>query len=87
MIPPLVMWLKIQWFGVWIPLFLIWPIVILLLLLVLPFVFIGLAVAGRISQFWKVLRVIFAAYLMICAVRGLRIDIHKEHRTFEIYLP
>ncbi len=87
MIPPMIMWLKIQWFGIWVPLFLLWPIVLVLLLLILPLVFIGMAIAGRISRFWIALRLVLAAYTMVCALRGLRIDIHKEDTTFEIYLP
>ena len=83
----MVMWFKVQWFGIWIPLFLLWPIVIALLLLILPFVFIGLSIAGRLSKFWMALRIILAAYSMMCSVRGLQIEIQKEHRTLEIYLP
>ena len=87
MIPPLVMWLKIQWFGIWVPLILLWPIVLALLLLILPLVAIGMAIAGRIDRFWMALRVVLAAYTMLCALRGLQIEIHKEDKTFEIYLP
>lgn len=87
MIPPLVMWVKIQWFGIWLPIFLIYPFALALFLLALPLVFIGMAIAGQISKFWVVLRVILAAYKMICSVRGLQIEIEKENRTLEIYLP
>ena len=87
MIPPMVMWIKIQWFGIWLPLFLLWPIVLVLLMLILPLVFLGMAIAGRLSRFWMVLRIILASYSMICSVRGLQIEIQKEHSTFEIYLP
>ncbi len=87
MIPPMVMWLKIQWFGIWIPLFLLWPIVIVLLLLVMPLVFIGMAITGNISRFWIAIRIVLATYKTICATRGLRIDIHKNETTFEVYLP
>lgn len=87
MIPPMVMWIKVQWFGIWLPLFLLWPIVLVLLLLVLPFVFIGMLLAGRAARFWVAIRVLLAGYQMICSVRGLRIDIHKENSTFEIYVP
>ncbi len=87
MIPPMVMWFKVQWFGIWIPLFLIWPIVLVLLLLLIPLVFLGMTIAGRISRFWVVLRITLAAYSMICSLRGLRIDIQRENTTLEIYLP
>ena len=87
MIPPMVMWLKIQWFGIWVPLFLLWPIALVLLLLIMPLVFIGMAIVGRISRFWVALRLVVVAYAIVCALRGLQIEIHKEDQTFEIYLP
>jgi len=86
-IPPMVMWFKVQWFGMWIPLFLLWPIVLVLLVLLLPLVFLGMAIAGRLSKFWVVLRIILASYSMICSMRGLQIEIQKENSTLEIYLP
>ena len=87
MIPPMVMWIKIQWFGMWVPLFLLWPIVLVLLLIALPFVFLGMLIAGRISRFWQVIRLVLAAYGMVSSLRGLRIDIHREDKIFEIYIP
>ncbi len=87
MIPPMVMWFKVQWFGMWIPLFLLWPIVLVLLVLLLPLAFLGMAIAGRLSKFWVVLRIILASYSMICSMRGLQIEIQKENSTLEIYLP
>jgi hypothetical protein len=55
--------------------------------LIMPLVFIGMAIVGRISRFWVALRLVVAAYAMVCALRGLQIEIHKEDQTFEIYLP
>jgi hypothetical protein len=87
-IPPMVMWFKVQWFGIWISLFLLLPIVIMSLLLVMPLVFIGMAITGNISRFWIAIRIVLAAYKTVCATRGLRIDIHKKNETtFEVYLP
>jgi hypothetical protein len=83
----MVMWLKIQWFGIWVPLFLLWAIALVLLLLIMPLVFIGMAIVGRISRFWVALRLVVVAYAIVCALRGLQIEIHKEDQTFEIYLP
>ena len=83
----MVMWLKVGWFGVWLPIFLLWPIIILVLLLGLPLVLIGMAITGRLAKFWKVVRVTLAAYTMVCAFRGLRVEVQNEHGTFEIYLP
>jgi len=86
-IPPMVMWFKVQWFGIWVPLFLLWPIILVFLAIMLPLIFIGMVIAGRVSRFWVVIRIVLAAYSTICAARGLRIDIHKEQTVFEIYIP
>ena len=86
MIPPMVMWIRFGWFGLWIPLFLLWPIVLVLWLFFLPFVFLGMAVAGRISRFWKVIQLTLAAYEMVCAAKGLRVEVRGDRTTFEIYL-
>jgi hypothetical protein len=86
-IPPMVAWIKINWFGIWLPLFLLWPIVLALVLLILPLVFIVMTLTGRISRFWIVIRTIVAAYTMLCVMRGLQIEVQKEKTTFELYLP
>jgi hypothetical protein len=83
----MVMWLKVGWFGIWLPIFLLWPIALLLLLIFLPLVFIGMAITGQLPRFWRVVRVVLALYTMICAFRGLRIEIHNDSGTFEVYLP
>ena len=86
MIPPMVMWIRFGWFGLWIPLFLLWPIVLVLWLFFLPFVFLGMAVTGRISRFWRVIQITIAAYEMVCATKGLRVEVRNERTTFEIHL-
>ena len=86
MTPPMVMWIRFRWFGLWIPLFLLWPIVLALWLLFLPLVMIGMAVTGRISRFWKVIQLSFAAYETVCATRGLRVEVRNDRTTFQIFL-
>ena len=86
MTPPMVMWIRFRWFGLWIPLFLLWSILLVLWLLFLPIVMIGMAVTGRISRFWKVIHLTFAAYEMVCATRGLRVEVRNDRTTFQIFL-
>ena len=85
MIPPMVMWIRFHWFGVWIPLFLAWPIMLVLWVLLLPFVLLGMAVTGRAPRFWKVLRLTAATYETVCALRGLRVDVRSDRSTFQIH--
>ena len=82
----MVMWIRFRRFGLWIPLFLLWPILVVLWLLTLPFVFVGMAVTGRISRFWKVIQLTLAAYEMVCATKGLRVEVRNDRTTFEISL-
>jgi len=82
----MIMWIRFRWFGLWIPLFLIWPILLALWLLLLPFVMLGMAVTGRLFRFWKVFQLSFAAYEMVCATRGLRVEVDSDRTTFQIFL-
>ena len=82
----MVMWIRFRWFGLWVPLFILWPIVLALWLLFLPLIFVGMAVTGRLPRFWKVIRLSLATYEMVCATKGLRIDVRNERTTFEISL-
>ena len=86
MIPPMVMWIRFRWFAIWVPLFLLWPVLVVLWLLFIPFVLLGMLVAGRISRFWKVLQLTLATYVMVCALRGLRVDVRSDRTTFQIHL-
>ena len=86
MIPPMIMWIRFRWFAIWVPLFLLYPIVLALWLLIIPFIFLGMTVTGRISRFWKVIQLTLATYVMVCAMRGLQIDVRSDRTTFQIHL-
>lgn len=92
MMPPMVLRVRVRdprhGFGLWIPLFLVVPLVLLLLLalslLVLPFVPIAVAVLwhrGLNKWFFPacilLLRVVPNIFMLLCAVRGLRVDIQS----------
>ena len=81
MIPPLFLRLRIQnshrRFGLWLPLFLIWPPVLLLGLALFPFVLV-LAVLMWPSGWGRPLLLTGpATYRLVCALRGLLIDVHS----------
>ena len=86
MIPPMMMWFRFRWFAFWLPLFILWPIALLLWLLFLPLVMLSMLVTGRISRFWRVIRLSLATYEVVCAMRGLRIDVRTGTTTFQIAL-
>ncbi len=93
MIPPMVLRVHIRdpkhGFGLWVPLFLVvplvLPLVLVLSLLALPFVLIAVAVLwhrGLNKWFLPVcilmLRIIPGLFRLLCAVRGLRVDVQSE---------
>ena len=90
MMPPMVLRVRIRdprhGFGLWIPLFLVVPLVLLLVLvlslLVLPFALIAVVVLWhRGLNKWflpaciLLLRAIPGLFVLLCAVRGLRVDV------------
>lgn len=86
MIPPMAMWIRFRWFAIWIPLFLLWPIILAVWLLMLPFALLGMVIAGRINRFWRLIRLSLAFYELACATKGLQIDVRTERTTFQIAL-
>jgi hypothetical protein len=80
------MWIRFHWFAIWVPLIVFYPIVLAIWPLILPFIFLGMLVTGRIFRFWKVIQLSFAAYVMLCAMRGLQVDVRSDRTTFQIHL-
>jgi hypothetical protein len=76
MIPPSLLYLRIGSFGLWLPIFLFWP----LGLLIAPF----LLLAGLFSR--KPIRFTVEAYRLCCAFRGTRIDIEQPDQRINIKL-
>ena len=76
---PMIVRLRIQEnggrnFRLWIPLFLIWPFC----LLGLPFLLIGLAIVYLFTKKRQLIYCVPAVFSLICAIRGLEIDV-KSH--------
>lgn len=91
MLPPILMKLRIaeeskSKFALWIPLVLFWPFLLLLLVIILPFyiiAFIGLiwTKKGR-----AILHIPFAFYELLCAVRGLHVDVNDKDDKVKIII-
>lgn len=68
-------------FSLWLPLFIIWPILLLLFLIVGPLVLLALWAAYfffscRINPF----TLFFEFYLLMCGLRGLRVDVQEPRK-------
>lgn len=66
------------------PLILIWPIVLALALVLWP---VGLVVAVRYGKLRAAVRALPCVFIVMCALRGLRIDVvDAEERVFVYFL-
>lgn len=84
MIPPLLLRLKIRdaehRFGLWLPLFLFWIILLPFILLVL----IPLSVTAVFMRRWlrrRIFGIIKYGYVCMCRIKDLRVDIQSEQNT------
>ena len=76
MIPPIFMRLRVNGFGVWLPVVLLWPF----LLLLAPFV----ALFGAFTA--QPLRAVEAYYFLLCSFRGLQVHVRQPGQIVDIQL-
>jgi hypothetical protein len=86
--PPLLMHLKIRNeksdFGLWLPLFLLFPLALVVLLVLSPLVLIGVLVlwgCGYGRWAWWGLRCLAAAFVSSWAMRGLKVDVQGRREN------
>lgn len=83
-LPPLMV--RLRWGrrwppGIWIPLFLLWPLV---LLLAVPILLLAAGVALSQGWFPRFLQGVAAAYRVVCESRGIRIDVGEGSSRLSI---
>jgi hypothetical protein len=85
--PPMLMHVKIKNdrsnFGLWLPLFLLFPLALVVLLVLSPLILIAVLVLcalGHGRWVWWGFRCLWVAILTSCALRGLEVDVqgHRE---------
>ena len=81
--PPMVMSVSVKagsgpGFGIWLPLFLVWPFVLLLFLILLPFVLLADVILAFTQSRFSVTRAVLALYAVTCALRGLSVDVNSR---------
>ena len=79
--PPMLMHIKVRDkktnFGIWLPLFLLFPVALVFFLILSPFILIGIIVLwhkgwGKLALFSLV-----AAFMACWSLRGLKVDVQK----------
>ena len=90
MIPPTLARISIQGprhaIGFWLPLFLIWPFVVLVLVLLSPFLFIGFIVLWFLNLEKGIGRFLLGLYEFICAAKGLVVEASAPHATVKVLI-
>ena len=72
-------------FGLWFPLILLAPFVLLFLAIFLPFYLVAILVLWPWDGGRKILRMPLAFYQLICALRGLTLDV-QSRKAEKIYI-
>jgi len=89
--PPMLMHVKVKNertdFGLWLPLFLLFPLALVVLLILSPLILIGVLVMlalgqGRWVEFG--FRCLWAAITSSWALRGLRVDVEGRNETVQV---
>lgn len=88
-VPPWIMHLHVRnigsrGFGIWLPLFLAWPLFILIALLLMPFVLLAAAFLWPGGNGKRVLLFCLALPRLLVALRGLNIDVKQDRTRFHI---
>ncbi|MBI4285765.1 MAG: hypothetical protein HY670_07710 [Chloroflexi bacterium] len=86
--PPMLMRVKIQGedsrFGLWLPLFLLWPLVLVFLLILSPLILVAVLILWPSGWGKWALLVLRAAFEVFCSMRGLQVDICDRHQVVYI---
>ena len=86
--PPSVLRLRVHsrrhHFGLWLPLFLIWPLIVVLSLLLLPLALALVIILWRIRWLKPVLLAGPCLLSLVCALRGLEVDVRDGSEQFFI---
>ena len=82
MIPPALVRLRLRgpsraWPTLWLPLFLLWPLLLVLFLLVAVCGVLALCIAAQVSVA-RAIELFVSAYRVLCATRGTHVDVVGE---------
>jgi|WetSurMetagenome_2_1015567.scaffolds.fasta_scaffold210854_2 hypothetical protein len=76
--PPALMHIKVKNethdIGLWLPIFLLWPLALAVVIILLPIILLGLIIFWDSWGMWS-LKVLWAAIAACCSLRGLEVDV------------
>ena len=82
--PPMLMHIKIQnedrRFGLWLPLFLLLPLALVVLIILSPLILIAVFVLWPSGWGLWALKVLWAAIVSFCSMRGLKVDVQNGNQ-------
>jgi hypothetical protein len=83
--PPMLIQVKIEnknhWFNLWIPLFLVYPVILVIFLILSPLLLIALIVLSLIGWEAIILLALQAPFIILWNMRGLKVDVQNRHDT------
>ena len=90
MFPPSILRVRVRnqqhHFSLWLPLFLLWPVLMVLALLLLPLLLIAAVILSYKGWGIPLLMAGPVIFGLLCAMRGLKVDIGEEPEKFYISL-
>ncbi len=89
MIPPYLMKIKViengrKKVGLWLPVFLVWPLMLIFALILTPLLFMASLFLIWRRKFRALLKAIPRFYAVICAARGLDVEVESENENVYI---
>jgi hypothetical protein len=69
--------------GLWLPIFLLWPLALAVVIILLPIILLGLIIFWDSWGLWS-LKVLWAAIVTCCSLRGLEVDVQDGNKLVYI---
>jgi hypothetical protein len=88
--PPMLMHVKIKNeesdFGIWLPLFLLFPIALAFLIILSPLIIIAIIVLWPSGKGKLVPFCLWAAFISVCSMRGLKVDVYNQAKNEMVFV-
>ena len=86
MIPVLLVGLRLGRIALWIPMFLLWPLILALFVLAFPFLLVYSVIKVGLAAFRLWFLGVPRAYLLLCSLRGFRVSVESPGTRMGITL-
>jgi hypothetical protein len=81
--PPMLLYVKIRGerrgFGLWLPIFLLLPLVLAVLIILVPLTLIAIPIFWPSGWRKRALHIFGAAFEILCSMRGIKVDVQSDH--------